>query len=74
MIKDHDTWTWTHDNAKETGAEAETEETTFTPNYLPGVFTWGATAPLPDKSKPVVLQYKAFIKEDHNGKVYTKKN
>ena len=61
------------DNAKETGAEAETEETTFTPNYLPGVFTWGATAPLPDKSKPVVLQYKAFIKEDHSGKVYNKK-
>ena len=53
--------------AEEMDAE---EESTFTPNFLTGVFTWGGIAGLPDKRKSVVLQYRAFAKEGPGGEVF----
>ena len=53
--------------AEEMDAE---EESTFTPNFLTGVFTWGGIAGLPDKRKPVILQYRAFAKEGPGGEVF----
>ena len=46
------------------------EESTFTPNFLTGVFTWGGIAGLPEKRKPVVMQYRAFTKEGPGGEVF----
>ena len=48
------------------------EESTFTPNFLTGVFTWGGIAGLPEKRKPVVMQYRAFTKEVFTKEVFTK--
>ena len=53
--------------AQEMGAD---EETTFTPNFLTGVFTWGGIAGLPERRKPVVMQYRAFTKEGPGGEVF----
>ena len=57
--------------AQEMGAD---EETTFTPNFLTGVFTWGGIAGLPERRKPVVMQYRAFTKEGPGGEVFFYKN
>ena len=46
------------------------EESTFTPNFLTGVFTWGGIAGLPERRKPVVMQYRAFTKEGPGGEVF----
>ena len=46
------------------------EESTFTPNFLTGVFTWGGIAGLPEKRKPVVMQYRAFTKEAFTKEVF----
>ena len=58
---------------KDQAAEAETEgeaekeksmnESTFTADYLTGVFSWGNLAALPKKEKPEVLQYRACLKD-----------
>ena len=53
--------------AQEMGAD---EETTFTPNFLTGVFTWGGIAGMPERRKPVVMQYRAFTKEGPGGEVF----
>ena len=55
--------------AQEMGAD---EESTFTPNFLTGVFTWGDIAGLPEKRKPVVMQYRAFTKEVFTKEAFTK--
>ena len=43
--------------------EESTEEVSFTPDYLTGVFSWGSLAALPEKKEPVVLQYRACMRD-----------
>ena len=43
--------------------EKSMNESTFTADYLTGVFSWGNLAALPKKEKPEVLQYRACLKD-----------
>ena len=57
------------DNASEADPTRK-DEASFTPNFLLGVNTWGSLADLPEKQTQVVLQYRAFVREDPSGKVF----
>ena len=37
------------------------EEVSYSPGYLPGMFSWGKFSPLPETKKPVVLQFRACM-------------
>ena len=37
------------------------EEVSYSPGYLPGLFSWGKFSPLPETKKPVVLQFRACM-------------